>query len=248
MAITTSGALLTQQHRLAQLALRAWLLRDLSQLWPLFVVSDFSSFDRFVLAAQLLVQQRYVDSIGLASGYLALFRTIEGVAGPLDAVTPPPIPSSVIDDSLRATGLRGTLNARRAGLSVEAAARNGFVGAAGAASTLVLTGGRQTILQTIARDPARPRWQRATSGRPCAFCAMLASRGPAFRSEASADFQAHDHCSCTPEPAYAGSRLPEASQGFREQWREATHGLSGTDALNTFRRSLEGREEPASAA
>lgn len=248
MAATAAGALLTQQHRLAQVALRAVLIRDLALLWPLFEVSEFASFDQFLLAAELLVQARYGDSVGLAAGYLRLFRSVEGVPGPLDVATPPPLPSGVIRDSLRGSGLLGTLDARRAGMSPQAATRNGFVRVAGASTSLVLAGGRQTILESIGREPSQPHWQRITSGRPCAFCAMLASRGPAYRSQDSAGFQAHDHCSCTPEPAYSGSRMPETSQVFRDQWREVTHGLSGTDALNAFRSSLEVREEPAAPA
>jgi hypothetical protein len=248
MAITAAGALLTQQHRLAQVALRAAVIRDLNLLWPLFDLADFATFDAFAAAAEILLQGRYADSAGLATAYLAAFRQIEGQAGVLALAAPPPLEAPVIASSLRGAGILGVLNARRAGMSIEAARRNGFVRVAGAGSSLVLAGGRTALLDGMARDPARPRWQRVTGGKACAFCAMLASRGPAYRSQAGADFQAHDHCSCTPEPAYTGSRLPAASQRFREQWSEATRGQSGRDALNAFRRAVEGREEVSDAS
>jgi hypothetical protein len=149
----------------------------------------------------------------------------------------------VTRDALRATGLLGVLNARRAGQPIEMARQNGFVRLAGSATSLALGGGRNTILGAISADPARPRWQRVTSGNACAFCAMLASRGAAFGSERGADFQAHDHCSCSAEPAFAGSRLPPTSETFRRQWQDTTAGLSGTDALNAFRRTVEGRDD-----
>jgi hypothetical protein len=247
VARTPEGALLTQQHRLAQLALRAALLRDLALLWPLFDVTEFATFDAFVAAAEVLLRARHADSAGLASSYLATFRAIEGVDGTLRRALPAPLDPDVIRSSLRGAGLLGTLNARRAGLPPEAARRNGFVRVAGASGSLVLAGGRRALLEGMARDPARPRWQRVTSSRPCAFCAMLATRGPAYRSQAGADFQAHDHCSCTPEPAYDGSQLPAVSRRLREQWSESTAGLSGTDALNAFRRVVEEREEVSSA-
>lgn len=247
MAVTTQGALLTQQHRLAQMALRSATIRDLLLLWPLFDVRDFATFDRFVSAAQLLLGVRHADSIGLAAAYLEAFRAAEGQAGRIEIPRPSPLEPVVIETSLRTGGILGTLNARRAGLSIEAAKRNGFVRVAGAASSLVLDGGRQTILEGVAADPAQPRWQRVPSGRACGFCAMLASRGAVYKSRDRAAFKTHDHCSCTPEPAYAGSRLPEAAQRYRDHWKDATRGLSGTDALNAFRRSLEGGEEPAAA-
>lgn len=44
----------------------------------------------------------------------------------------------------------------------------------------VLTAGREVVQQSSRR------WRRVTDGNPCGFCAMLASRGPVYTSEASA--------------------------------------------------------------
>jgi hypothetical protein len=41
-----------------------------------------------------------------------------------------------------------------------------------------------------------------TSGNACDFCSMLADRGAVY-GEASAEFEAHDHCSCSAQPVYA---------------------------------------------
>ena len=248
MAVTALGAQLTQQHRLAQLALRAAVIRDLQLIWPAFDPTEFDTFDRFLAGAIAIVQARYTDSAGLAAAYLQTFRSVEGVTIPLDPRVPSRLDRSIIGASLRASGVLGTLNARRAGMNVDQAKANGFVRVAGAAGTLVLDGGRTTILDGIRRDPAQPKWQRITSGRPCAFCAMLASRGPVYRDANRAAFQAHDHCSCTLEAAYTGSRMPETSKRLQTQWREATKGYSGTDALNAFRRSLDAEQAPPAAA
>ena len=67
---------------------------------------------------------------------------------------------------------------------------------------------------------------------------MLASRGGVYGE--GADFQAHDHCSCTAEPAYPGSRMTATADRFREQWDRTTRGLSGDDALNAFRTARAG--------
>lgn len=247
MARTALGSQLTQQHRAAQLAIRAAVIRELQLLWPAFDPTEFDTFDRFLVGAIALIQGRYRDSAGIAAAYFQTFRSAEGVRSVLDVRVPPRLSPGIIGMALRGGGLLGTLNARRAGQNVDQAAANGFVRVAGVAGSLVLDGGRATVLDAIRRDPERPRWQRVTSGRPCAFCAMLASRGPVYRDADRAAFQAHDHCSCTPEAAYNGSQMPTVSRQLRDQWRQATRGLSGTDALNAFRRSLDGGGAPAAA-
>ena len=237
MARTAAGAALTVQHREAQLALRAAMLRDLLSLWPLFQVTDFGTFDAFATLATTLVIARNRDSAGLAAAYLGGFRIVEGEAGAVTTALATSPERAVVIEELRATGLLGVLNARRAGFSVEAAKRNGWVRVAGSAGSLVLDGGRQTILHTTERDPMATRWHRVTSGDPCAFCRMLAGRGDVF-NEGSVGFQAHDHCSCVPEPAYPGSRPTPAALQYRAEWDQATRGLSGTEALNAYRQFL----------
>lgn len=63
----------------------------------------------------------------------------------------------------------------------------------------VMRAGREKVQRTA------PLWRRVTDGKPCGFCAMLASRGPVYRSEATArgaGGRYHDHCGCTVEPHY----------------------------------------------
>jgi hypothetical protein len=202
MAITAAGTALSARHRLQQVALRAALLRDLLRLWPAFDPTDFGTWDRFARAAVVLITARHRDSAGLAVQYLEDYRRAEGAAGSFAPVLAEPPATARSQEALRATGLMGILNARRAGLSVVDSARNGFVRVSGSASRLVLEGGRQTVMATLHADPARPRWQRITGGQPCDFCRMLAGRGAVYGAQ-TGDFQAHDHCSCMAEPAFA---------------------------------------------
>jgi hypothetical protein len=54
-------------------------------------------------------------------------------------------------------------------------------------------------------DPDRPTRARLRARHlrhACDFCEMLADRGAVY-GEASADFEAHDHCSCSAEPVFA---------------------------------------------
>lgn len=119
-----------------------------------------------------------------------------------------------------------------------------FEAAAGAASRHVLTGGRKSLLTVLEADPVAVGWARVTDGDPCAFCAMLASRGVVYGSAAAAGFSAHDHCACTAEPAYSRSApLPGRGQEFKDLWNQNIRGkYSGAEARRVWRRLYEQRQ------
>lgn len=110
----------------------------------------------------------------------------------------------------------------------------------------VLQSGRDTIVDNVAEDPAKPSgWARVpTSDKPCGFCIMLASRSfPAhrrdpglYRSEESATRvvgrgrgtargtqqlgeKYHTHCSCVAVPVF--DELPEGQADFRTMYEKA---------------------------
>lgn len=60
---------------------------------------------------------------------------------------------------------------------------------------------RLTISGSSVADPQARGWQRVGDGSSCDFCSMLLGRGAVY-TEATADFQAHDHCGCSAEPAW----------------------------------------------
>lgn len=248
MARTPEGQILTRQHRRRQVGIRATAIRDLTSLWRAVDPLDLGrTIGPFATAASVVVRARNRDSAAVAGRYFEAFRSAEGVGGALTVLLGEAPPSELAVGLLRGAGLAGIIRARRAGHSPQAAARNGFVATAGTASNLVLGGAREVITQATASDRASTgRWQRVTSGDPCAFCASLAARGPVFTAE-TADFQAHAACACVPEPAYEGTRLPPESEEFQAQWEQAQAevDVSGTedDALNAFRRLREGRAE-----
>ncbi|MEU8264923.1 hypothetical protein AB0C02_30455 [Micromonospora sp. NPDC048999] len=250
MARTVAGAQLTVAHRQAQLVLRADVLADLTRLWTLFDHGDLeATFARFATAAEIIIRQRHGDSTGLAAAYFERFRAAEGAAGTAYAVLVEPPAPVLVRETLRVTGLDGVTAAVRAGQSAAQASRSGLVRVLGSATRLVLGGGRGTIVGSVRRDRETEGWQRVTSGSPCAFCAMVASRGPAYASQRSARFEAHDHCGCSAEPYYRGSRTLEVNARLAEAWQvaqreaadagELSRGTSN-DALNAFRRHLAG--------
>lgn len=60
---------------------------------------------------------------------------------------------------------------------------------------------RYTVAENSVVDPAARGWRRIGSGASCGFCSMLLGRGAVY-TEATADFQSHDHCNCSAEPAF----------------------------------------------
>lgn len=79
----------------------------------------------------------------------------------------------------------------------------------GAVQRQTLQSARETIVDNVARDPARPKYARVVkSAHPCEFCLMLASRGAVYPSEEAATIASgrskraglefHDHCDCQP--------------------------------------------------
>lgn len=93
--------------------------------------------------------------------------------------------------------------------------------------------GRDTIDLSVRSDPSNPRWARVPTGRTtCAFCLMLASRGPAYGSKRSAGGDSnkyHADCDCTPTPIWLGDELPEGydPEALYDTYSDAAEAASG---------------------
>jgi hypothetical protein len=263
MARTEAGRLLTENHRRRQLAVRARSLQEFLVLTRLWDVSRPESFNRLVEAAIPFVQARNGTSAAEAARYFEAFRTAEGVTGQAAATVGSSLPRDKIAGSLYSTGQSQALRALQSGLGVESVRQTTVATMSGAVTRLVLDGGRDTVLESSLQDRQIISWMRVTSGDPCPFCAMLASRGPAYTSRDSAiavtgrggrprgnrqiGESYHDNCVCSIEPYYEGSTMPPSSQRWRDLWNESQLDAEaegeldrGTknDALNAFRRAL----------
>ena len=107
----------------------------------------------------------------------------------------------------------------------------------GAATRLILNGARTAVLQAVQQDSKAVAWMRVTASNPCAFCAMLASRGAVFKTEAQAGFMAHNNCRCTAAPVFSQQDAEAlADNDLYQQWKKATAGHSGKYALRAWRR------------
>jgi hypothetical protein len=246
MARTAAGAALTQQHYRSQLALRAAALRDFTTLWPLWH-GDEVSFRRLVEATVPLVRANRQLSATVATSYYEAFRIAEGAAGRATPRPALPLSEDRFEGALYVTGAEQTRDALLAGQTSASAMQTAKVRMTGAVGRNILRGGAETIVLSAADDREARGWARVTSGRPCAFCAMLAGRGAVYSAD-SVDFKSHDHCSCSAEVVYGDSALPGRGAEFKRMYNEATRGSAdagdlkrGTsnDLLNAFRRHLD---------
>lgn len=204
MSPSAAARALTVEHRTHLVALRATAVSDLLRLWPLWDPRARSSWDDFAGLAGTMVQARNADAAGLAAGYYERFRAAEGIRGKPTPRLADPLPEEQVAAALSSTGLASTYRAVGAGFPYAAAREQGFAAAAGAVGRLVLMGSRQTIKASTDADPRSNTWARVTSGNACAFCELLAARGPVY-SETGVDFEAHDHCVCSAEPYFGGA-------------------------------------------
>lgn len=247
MATTAAGTALTAQQGTQQRALVAATLRDLLRLWPAFNPTDVDgSWTALKTALRLLVGERRRMSSSLASSYYVSFRQAERVVGSFSPRPAAPLGIEELDTSLDVTGPVAFKSAISGGKTPKQAKDRALVSVSGSVSRMVQDGGRNTIVGAVTDDREALGWARVTDGDPCAFCAMLASRGPVYTSAETAKFQAHDHDQCGIEPVFhRDTQWPGKAREFEQLWQQSTQGYSGKDAINAFRRAYEeGRQRP----
>ncbi|WP_424889174.1 hypothetical protein [Streptomyces sp. XH2] len=113
--------------------------------------------------------------------------------------------------------------------------------AARTGSQIAEDGGREALAEAVRGDPKALGYYRETDADPCAWCAMLASRGAVYKSAATAGLsdgqRYHPDCHCQPRPIFSRTHtLPEANQRYMRLWAEKSKdGLT----LAEWRRELE---------
>lgn len=245
--MTLAGRAATEAHRLGQLKVRAATIRDVLAVWQFFDPEDIAGTWPAVEAALLaIIGTHSAESAAMAAEYYRAFRYVEGISGsPAVRVAPLP-PAKEIATSLRYVGVVNAyklIEARRPDVG-----RTTFVNVAGDTSRHTLNRGRDTLLESVDADDQALGWARVTDGHACAWCRMLASRGPVYRSkEKTGARKWHLKCGCTAEPVYRHDQpWPGRAEEFKQQWDETTKGLSGADARKAFRQAVEGRATPTS--
>lgn len=239
----TTPAALTERHRQAQARLGAKTMARLVQVWPLLdPLALDATATAWLSAASGIVLVAHADSATLAAAYYAAARSlsVDEDESPSAPVLPALVAPAAVETSLLVTGPVRIKSAVARGERVERAVRIAKTVSSAAGQRHALAGGRDTLLAAVRDDPQCLGYARVTSGKGCAFCRMLASRGPVY-GERSGRFESHPGCSCTAQPSFSNEEnWPGGSERDRDIWDEVTRGLSGADALNAFRRHLAG--------
>lgn len=206
MASTVEGRELTEAHKLAQIGVGARAASEAYILWDRLDINDLDGSTPYWLASNVrAVNQRMAQSQTVASGYLNEYRQAEiGLAASVVLAAPTGTP-----DALRFAGPVRIKRLIAGGMGAQEAYEGAFTKYAGMVRRQSMMGGRLTVAATAGRDRRAVGWRRVTDGNPCAFCAMLASRGPVYRDAAAADgLMYHAHCGCSAEPAYSHAWEP----------------------------------------
>jgi hypothetical protein len=230
----------------AQGIISAAAMRDAAKLWPLLDAKRLDvTFPAWLQAMTLLIR-RYHSQSSLASGatYRAAreLHTQSPAPRSLIRIAPPP-PDQWVSKAL---GFSGPGMLSRDTVKPNTALSTTL----GTTARIVQDGGRTTTLDTVHADPVAVGWYRVTDGHPCSFCALLASRGVAYKSEKTASFEAHNLCGGTAAPAFTGDHeLPAISTDADRVYRDRNRilrdlGLNPKDytALQAFRIAWEHRQ------
>jgi hypothetical protein len=246
VAATVAGARLSEAHRLAQARLGARSAQALRVIFPLLDPADLDgTFTRWLTGVIPLVRSQHTLSARLAANYLTTFRTLELGPGaePIIPVLAADISEEAVQTSMLVTGPVSIRSNVSKGMPLVRAMSIAEANVARSGMRHVMNGGRDTILGSVRSDSDALGWARSTSGKACAFCALLASRGPVY-GEDTVDFQAHDGCSCGSEPVYRpDADWPPGARRYDQLYQDAkaTAQAEGIDVTVAFRRSIEGR-------
>lgn len=248
-ALTTSASLAAQASLAISFhALQSYLatvaIRDILAVWSQVNLRDIrSSWPPLRRALRALIRDQHATSASQGLAYYQQARKAAGVPGKAPAIVVPPPAEPLIQATLDSRGPYGLLGRIKQGQQVPQAAETTGVILSGAAQRLISNGARQAVLQSVDADAKAVAWARVTSSNPCAWCAMLASRGASYRSEASASFEAHSHCQCTVMAVFSAQDAKALKDNpLAQQWREATKGYGGKDALNAWRRHWDAQQ------
>ncbi|GAA0627297.1 hypothetical protein HPO96_36950 [Kribbella sandramycini] len=203
------------------------------------------TFREYVGTVFPLLNGDRVEMGNVAAAYYEAYRGAAGVAGQ----EPAPLLPSVLNLAQVTTSLlfTGPITLRQQlalGNSLITALDVARTATAGAIFRHTANAGRGTIYGTAQRDRRAIGYARITDGKPCYFCAMLASRGAVYKSEDSAGARGsahryHDGCGCTVQAIYSrDAEIPGDHAKYDALWRESTKELApGDTAVNAFRRA-----------
>ena len=248
--VSSAVQMQAQMFRFSSALFGAQVIRDILTQW-LYLFDPRQarrSWPAVKKAVTELVHNRRYVATQMGQDYYAAARAAAGVPGVFTAAGVPPVDAAVLSGTLDSTGPWTFLKGIQAGKTETQAMQGAGVRMSGAAARLVQMPTRDVVVDTVKADPEAIAWMRITASNPCSFCAMIAGRGPVFRSAQAAGFLAHSHCQCTAAPCFSRDDVTQLySKDLQAAWWKVTEGLSGKDARNAWRRwwDAQGKQLPA---
>ena len=231
---TASSQLLLNRYQNNQHAVAARVAAAIRQLWArLFDPANPQSWEQLEPLLTGIVTQHYNATAADAAQYYSASRVVAGN-------TFLRVPGVKPDEQY----INKVLNIMGPGMFAHYAKDNppdnsatmAGDGLAGAATRLVLAGGRDTVTGTAPHDPMAKGWERVIEPGACGFCAMLAGRGAVYK-ESTVNFRAHDHCNCVARAVFIGQQ--SINTGLSEEWGKATAGTRGKAAIAAWNKYWE---------
>ena len=210
-----TGPELTREHQLAQIRNGAGVAALLFELGNRLRAGRLTE-QEFVVAATGSELLGFQAATRLASEYLAGHREVEA---PKLAAEPLVVPTFDKAGALRRA--TSTVEALREQDLTDWRFRQITGNYATWGQLAAMNAGRDLLVDSI--EAAGARWRRVTDGNPCAFCAMLAGRGPVYRSRETAGLgrRFHERCGCSVEEV-VGDWSPSAREAeFADLYNQA---------------------------
>lgn len=181
---------------------------------------------------------------------------VVGLRKRLEKISQPLLPAPLEDEPDRFQAQRDLLAAGTDRLREDAQAKSGD--AAGAAvARHVGNGQRHQVQDTVKTDRRAIGYIRVTSGDPCYFCAMLASRGPVYKEDSfeqsdllfdgEGRHKVHDSCACSMRPVYTrgAAERPGFNIQMEDHWAKLSDDLGYSPSLQEWRSFYDGLRNAA---
>lgn len=243
-------------HQAAQRALSARLAEQLGPLWDLIKLGAFATTIPLWIEAVKEVLEAFARMSGtLAADYYSDERDLAGARG-VFVPAPALIPDGKAEASLRWATASLWIPEDENPPPIEERLEIAEKKAQAAAQKIVADVGRDTIAEALDEDDEALGWARVTGPDTCAFCALMASRGPVYHTEETAGrdadsrfegegrYKFHNNCDCTVVPIFAGQQWdpPAYVEEWERLYAESTAGAYGQKGkLAAWRKAYEGR-------
>lgn len=237
--------------RQAQVQARNQMVRDVLRLWPLLDFRNQGGTWPGWLAAMSTLLNRYHSRLATDAGlFYRGMRQLE-LGEPGTAVLAD-LPSPEWQSAALGFAGPGTYNNNVSkGVPEQEARKTALSVVVGTSARIAMDGARTTVVESAKFDDRPVRFYRITDDDPCAFCALMASRGAVYHSaQAAGEMNSyHNDCACTVAPAFTRRHeLTGIAAEASDIYANLPSGLSSPERLKAFRKAWNERQKAARTA